>query len=71
MLIPEVNWDLCQECDDCQAKQVCNVRAIVQIDPGEAIYIDYGRCNRCGSCVDACCCKAITMVNDNSVRMNL
>jgi len=34
MLIPEVDWDLCQECDNCQAQKVCNARALVQIDPG-------------------------------------
>ena len=58
-----IDWDRCQACDPCEARLVCNTRSIVQIDPGEPPYIEMGRCNQCGVCVEACCCEAITIRN--------
>ncbi len=56
MLRPVIDWELCQVCYPCEAKQVCKTRAIVQIDPGELSFIEYNRCTNCGLCVPACCC---------------
>jgi Pyruvate/2-oxoacid:ferredoxin oxidoreductase delta subunit len=63
-----IDWDRCQACDPCEARLVCNTRAIVQIDRNEPPYIDVDRCNQCGLCVEACCCDAISLRNTvNSV----
>ena len=66
MLIPQMNWELCQVCDPCQARKVCKTRAIMQIDPDEPPIIALERCNRCAACVLACCCGAVSMVNSGS-----
>ncbi len=63
MLHPEINWDVCQACTPCLARQVCKPHALLQIDLGEPPYIDYGRCTNCAQCVQACCCGAIILVN--------
>jgi Fe-S-cluster-containing hydrogenase component 2 len=56
---PEVNWDICQICDPCEARQVCQTRAIVKMGADEPAYIEHSRCNRCGKCVLACPFAAI------------
>jgi Fe-S-cluster-containing hydrogenase component 2 len=66
MLIPEIDWDLCQACTPCQARSACKTRAITQIDPDEPPYIAYERCNSCAACVLACCCGAISMINSST-----
>jgi len=66
MLRPEIDWDYCQVCDPCQARPVCKVRAIVQIDPDDAPYIDQTRCNGCALCITACPQDAIVMRNSYS-----
>ncbi len=61
MLRPEIDWDLCQGCIPCEAHYACKTRAIVQIDPGEPVFIDLSRCNTCGLCILACAWSAIVM----------
>jgi MinD superfamily P-loop ATPase len=63
MLRPEINWQICQTCEPCQARLACKTRAILQIDPGEPPYVEIVRCNSCAACVLACCCGAIIMKN--------
>ena len=63
MLHPEINWDACQECSPCLARKSCETKALLQLDMGEAPYIDHARCTNCAQCVLTCCCGAITMVN--------
>ncbi len=60
---PEIDWNVCQGCDPCQARLVCKTRAIVQPDPGEPPYVDFSRCTRCALCAAACPCQAITTRN--------
>jgi MinD superfamily P-loop ATPase len=67
MLRPEIIWDYCQVCDPCSSRGVCNVRAIVIIDPGDPAYIDLTRCNGCGLCIDACPHDAIVMRNNQNL----
>jgi MinD superfamily P-loop ATPase len=67
MLIPVLDWDVCESCTPCQAKSVCKTRAIVQIDVGEPPYIELSRCSNCAACILACCCGAIRMENNGSV----
>jgi Fe-S-cluster-containing hydrogenase component 2 len=59
----EVNWDLCQSCNPCRARLICNVRAIVKLSADEAAFIDQGRCHGCGKCLPACSFAAILLRN--------
>lgn len=61
MIWYEVNWDLCQACQPCEARKACKVRAIVKLDPDGPAVIDLTRCNGCGACVEACSFNAIEM----------
>jgi MinD superfamily P-loop ATPase len=65
LLRPEVDWDLCEACDPCEARLVCKTRAIVVIDPGDPVFIQLERCNGCGECVLACPFDAIQMKNSS------
>jgi Fe-S-cluster-containing hydrogenase component 2 len=70
-MYPEVDWLICQGCDPCLARRVCNTRAIVQIDLEEPVFIELGRCNACGKCIQACPFNAISKQNatiDDEVR---
>jgi Fe-S-cluster-containing hydrogenase component 2 len=60
-LRPEIDWKLCQGCDPCEARLVCKTRAIMQLDPGEPVFIELGRCNGCNKCVPACVFSAIIL----------
>jgi Fe-S-cluster-containing dehydrogenase component len=51
---------LCQACRKCLAAKVCTVKAIVQLDPDEAPYLDIQRCFDCRLCVAACPFGAIS-----------
>lgn len=50
-------------CEPCQARQACNTRAIVRLDPDEPPYIDPSRCTGCVKCVVACIYAAISTEN--------
>ena len=65
MLIPHIDWNICQACESCQARSACTTRAIIQIDPGEVPYIELDRCTSCGKCILACICQAIDMSQNN------
>jgi len=49
----------CQACRKCAARNVCRVKAIVTIDPGESPFIDGSLCYGCLVCVPACPHEAI------------
>jgi Fe-S-cluster-containing hydrogenase component 2 len=66
MLVPVIDWDICQACQPCLARGVCKTRAITKIDPDEPPYIAYERCSSCAACVLACCCEAIVMSNSST-----
>lgn len=57
--IPSVDDDVCLACRKCKARQVCRVKAILAIDPGEAPFIDASLCYGCLICVPACPAGAI------------
>ncbi len=40
MLRPEIDWEICQTCDPCEARRACKTRAIVKIDRDEPPYIE-------------------------------
>jgi MinD superfamily P-loop ATPase len=63
MILPVIDWDACQMCEPCQARLVCNTRAIVRLDPDEPPYIDPSRCTGCVKCVLACTWAAISTEN--------
>jgi Fe-S-cluster-containing hydrogenase component 2 len=56
-----IDEDRCQACRRCLAAKACKVRAIVALDPGEAPYLDVGRCYDCRLCVLACPFHAIVV----------
>lgn len=56
-----INDEICHACRRCLAVKVCTVRAIVQIDPDEAPYLDIQRCFDCRLCIGACPFGAIEM----------
>lgn len=60
---PEIDWDICQVCDPCQAQLVCKTRALVKIEPDEPPYLEMSRCTRCSLCILACTCQAILLHN--------
>ena len=59
----EVDWDLCQGCNPCQARLACNVRAIVKFSADELAFIDQARCHGCAKCLPACSFAAIILRN--------
>jgi len=61
MLRPTIDNTLCQACQPCEARLVCETRAIVKIDHDEPPYIAIERCIGCKACVLACLYKAISM----------
>jgi Pyruvate/2-oxoacid:ferredoxin oxidoreductase delta subunit len=61
MLRPVVDYLVCQSCQPCEARLVCNTRAIVKIDPDEPPYIATERCSGCSVCISACIFGAIQM----------
>ena len=61
MLRPVIDFGACQSCHPCEARLVCNTRAIMKIDPEEPPYIAIERCSGCSACIMACVCGAIKM----------
>ena len=61
MIWVEIDWDICQVCQPCEARLSCKVRAIVQLDPDEPAFVDRTRCNGCNVCLTACPFGAIKM----------
>jgi len=57
--IPHVDESKCQACRTCAAREVCRVKAIVAIDPGEAPFVDGSRCYGCLICLPACPYEAV------------
>jgi len=45
----------------CQARSVCPVKAIQQIDPYDLPRSDWGRCHACSKCLLACPQRAIVI----------
>lgn len=66
MLRPIINFEICQACHPCLARQVCKTRAIVKLDSDEPPDIAIERCSGCSACVLACACGAIQMRNSGS-----
>ncbi len=50
---------MCMACHYCDARRVCTIKALLQIDPGEPPFVDVHRCMGCFDCVDACPFEAI------------
>jgi heterodisulfide reductase subunit A-like polyferredoxin len=63
MLRAEVNEAACRACAPCVAREVCKIKALMQIDPGEPAMIDTTRCRGCGDCTRVCPYAAIVMSN--------
>jgi len=57
--IPRVEDAMCLLCSKCAARMVCKSKALIQIDPGEAPFIDASRCYGCQVCIPACPAGAI------------
>ena len=56
-----IDDSLCHACRPCLAADVCKVRAIVHLDPGEPPYLDVQRCNDCRLCLQACPFEAVVI----------
>ena len=59
--VPRVAEDLCQACAKCEAREVCRVKALVAIDPGEPPFVDGSLCYGCLVCIPACPFEAIAV----------
>lgn len=59
MAIPRIVNSTCLLCHKCRARAVCRSKAIIQLDPGEAPFIDANRCYGCQVCIPACPAGAI------------
>ncbi len=60
-VIPRVVEDKCQACRKCAARQDCRTKALLQIDPGEAPFVEPALCYGCHKCVRACPFEAIVV----------
>jgi MinD superfamily P-loop ATPase len=67
MILPVINWELCQNCNPCHARLACNTRAIVKIELDELPYIEPTRCNGCAKCVRSCSYAAILIDNRKGI----
>jgi MinD superfamily P-loop ATPase len=56
-----VDDERCHACPRCQARRACRVKAMVVLDPGEAPFVDAGRCYGCLVCIPACPFEAVTV----------
>jgi MinD superfamily P-loop ATPase len=54
IVIPVLDYDLCQACRKCEAAANCRFKAFVRIDRDEPPYIDVTRCGGCGDCAPHC-----------------
>jgi MinD superfamily P-loop ATPase len=59
VVIPTIDYELCQACTKCEASQHCRFKAFVRIDRDEPPYIDVARCGGCGECFPHCPHSAI------------
>lgn len=57
--IPRIVNSACQLCHKFRARAVCRSKAIIQLDPDEAPFIDASRCYGCQVCIPACPAGAI------------
>jgi MinD superfamily P-loop ATPase len=63
VLWAEIDWDLCQGCNPCEARRVCKTRAIVKFSADELAFVDRDRCRGCGVCLPACGFLAVHLNN--------
>ncbi|RLC69678.1 MAG: hypothetical protein DRI52_08435 [Chloroflexi bacterium] len=64
--VPHVEDAACRLCRKCLARAVCKSKAIIQLDPGEAPFIDASRCYGCQVCIAACPAGAIVTGNGST-----
>lgn len=64
--VPLINDAACLLCRRCLARTVCKSKAIIQLDPGEAPFIDVSRCYGCQVCIPACPAGAIVSQGEHS-----
>jgi MinD superfamily P-loop ATPase len=57
--IPSIDEGKCQACRECAARDVCKVKAIIALDPGEAPFVNAALCYGCMICIPACPFEAI------------
>lgn len=58
----QVDDGRCQNCRPCLAQKVCEVKAILRIDPDEPPVIETHRCHGCRLCLLACPHEAIRVL---------
>ncbi len=61
VVIPIIDYELCQACRKCVASQHCRFKAFVRIDKEEPPFIDVSRCGGCYDCVPHCPNQAIKL----------
>jgi MinD superfamily P-loop ATPase len=59
IVIPTLDYSLCQACRPCEAAAHCRFKAFLRIDPDEPPVIDVARCGGCGDCVPHCPYQAL------------
>jgi MinD superfamily P-loop ATPase len=59
--VPHIVDERCATCRKCAARKVCKSKAIIQLDPDEAPFIDASRCYGCHLCLTACPYDAIAL----------
>ena len=57
--IPTIEYERCQLCAACAAKEHCRFKAIVRFDREEPPYIEVNLCGGCGDCIEHCPHEAI------------
>ena len=66
MIKATIDYEACGRlgCRKCPARNGCQTRAIIKIDPDEPAAVDQTLCMGCGDCVDDCPARAIVMVEN-------
>ena len=59
IVIPAIDYDLCQACHPCEASKHCRFKAFVRIDRVEPPFIEVSLCGGCGDCVPHCPHRAL------------
>lgn len=53
-VVPRVLEERCRACRKCPARRACRTKALVQLDIGEAPFVDAALCYGCHACLPAC-----------------
>ena len=54
IVIPEIDYEVCQACRRCEAARNCRFKALRRLDRDEPPYVAVELCQGCGDCARFC-----------------